>query len=261
MLISKKNLPQLSGLDIYSHQWVKQNHHNMITVDFKREHQLIAMNGVLNAPSLPGLFEKIPETTLKRGDAVICGRHAPPYVYLVAKGMVKLNSFHDGKEMLEDYLKEGEMFNCGALFQQGQKDLWAEAMTHPTALKKIPVRQLRQAMNTNALLYEDVMASVSASLGRTRERLRRLTLLSSRRRVIHFLAHHVEAAGRRVGYEYVIKPLMTHQQIGNIAGTSRQTATTVMNELRRQGIIHFTRSYLIVRDMDALLKMTGKQLD
>ena len=228
----------------------------MINVNFKREPQIIAMNGVLNAPSLPALFETIPATTLKRGEAVICGSHAQHYVYLVAKGMVKLNSFHDGKEMLEDYLKEGEMFNCGALFQQEHEDLSAEAMTHPTAIKKIPVQQLRKAMNTNALLYEDIMSSVSASLGRTLERLRRLTLLSSRRRVVHFLANHVKTSGRRVGYEYVIKPLMTHQQIGNIAGTSRQTATTVMNELRREGIIHFTRSYLIVRDLDALIKMT-----
>lgn len=213
------------------------------------------MPGVLNAPSLPSLFEKVPETPLKRGEAVFCGCHAHPYVYLVAKGIVKLNSFHDGKEMLEDYIQEGELFNCGVLFQQNLMDLSAEAMTHPTALKKIPVRDFRKAMSANPLLYEDVLGNISASLGRTRERLRRFALLGSRRRVVHFLANHVQSAGRRVGYEYVVKPLMTHQQIGNIAGTSRQTATTVMNELRRQGIIHFTRSYLIVRDMDALRKM------
>ena len=79
-----------------------------------------------------------------------------------------------------------------------------------------------------------------------------MTLLDSRKRIIHFLLTHTKKAGRKVGFEYVVKPAITHKEIGTIAGTSRQTATTVLNELRSKGIIHFNRSYIIVRDLERL---------
>ncbi|HHM21267.1 MAG TPA: helix-turn-helix domain-containing protein [Bacteroidetes bacterium] len=87
-----------------------------------------------------------------------------------------------------------------------------------------------------------------------------MTLLSSGKRIIHFLINHTEEAGRQVGYEYVIKPAITHKETGTIASTSRQTATTVLNELRTKGLIHFNRSYLIIRDLDALKKLANEEL-
>ena len=132
-----------------------------------------------------------------------------------------------------------------------------------TSKGKSGVKNLELAIQLSGFLADpsgistELLSNISASLGRTQERLRRLTLLSSQQRVIHFIAIHVKKAGRQVGYEYVLKPPLTHQEIGNIAGVGRQTVTTIMNELRRDNIIHFTRQYLIVRDMDKLFELSG----
>lgn len=197
-------------------------------------------------------FDRTAESVLKKGQVIFNESNFRPHVYLVTKGFVKLSSFHDGKEMLEDYFQAGEMFNCGALFGPVPGNLTAEAMTHMTTIKKVPVPLFQQAMKAHPTLLEEVLSSISCSLRRAQERLRRMTLLGSQQRVAHFLVNHVLRSGRKVGYEWVVKPAFTHQEMASIAGTGRQTVTTVLNELRREGIVHFNRNYLIVRDMEGL---------
>ena len=50
---------------------------------------------------------------------------------------------------------------------------------------------------------------------------------------------------------------MTHQEIANLTATSRQTVTTVLNELRNKNILTFNRRRLLIRDMGELAKEAG----
>jgi CRP-like cAMP-binding protein len=224
----------------------------MVALHLNRDTFPIRPSTFEGAPNLSSPFEVVPEMTLKRGQIIFTGSDAHLHVYMVTKGIVKLSSFHDDKEMLEDYFQKGEMFNSEALFNQDRDGLTAEAMTQMTIIKKVPVRTFRHSMKANTALYEEVISNISGSLNRTQERLWRMTLLSSEQRVFHFLVNLTLKSGRRVGYEWVVQPTLTHREMACIAGTGRQTMTTTLNELRRDRIIHFTRKYLIVRDIDAL---------
>lgn len=227
----------------------------MITIDFNRENLSPAMPMVFNQTSCAGLFEKMPEESFKRGKVIFWNNQTARYIYLVTGGMVKLSSNHQSKELLEDYFQKGEMLNCRSVFGKHTISLTAVAMVSSTSVKKVPVAFFRQAVRSNHKLYEEVLSNLSDTLQRSQDRLLRMTLLSAHQRVYHFLAHHALKAGRKVGYEYVIKPVITHQEIGNIAGVGRQTVTTVLNELRRDKIIHFNRRYLIIRNLNTLLQM------
>jgi CRP-like cAMP-binding protein len=228
----------------------------MVALQLTRESFPIRASTLANVPNLSSPFETVPETALKKGQTIFTGSNAHLHVYLVTKGIVKLCSFHDGREMLEDYFQKGEMLNCEALFNQDRDDLTAETMTQMTTIKKVSVPAFQQTMKDNTALYEEVISNISGSLNRTQERLRRVTLLGSQQRVVHFLINLTLRSGRRVGYEWVVQPTLTHQEMGCIAGTGRQAMTTVLNELRRDGIIHFTRNYLIVRDIEALRNLS-----
>ena len=83
-------------------------------------------------------------------------------------------------------------------------------------------------------------------------RLESLVFKDSRSRIVEFLIELVEKRGDRVGYEYVVRKFITHQEIANLTATSRQTVTTVLNDLRTSNIITFDRRRLLVRDLDKL---------
>lgn len=83
-------------------------------------------------------------------------------------------------------------------------------------------------------------------------RLESLVFKDSRTRIIEYLHELGNKKGQRVGYETLVRKFMTHQEIANLTATSRQTVTTVLNELRNKNVITFNRRRLLIRDMDQL---------
>jgi CRP-like cAMP-binding protein len=55
-----------------------------------------------------------------------------------------------------------------------------------------------------------------------------------------------------VGYEMLVKHSLTQQDIANLTGTSRQTVTSVLNDLRKSDLIYFNRKSILIRDMTRL---------
>jgi CRP-like cAMP-binding protein len=58
--------------------------------------------------------------------------------------------------------------------------------------------------------------------------------------------------GVRVGYETMIQTQLTHKDIASLTGTSRQTVTTILNELKEKNLINFNRKQILIRDLDKL---------
>jgi CRP-like cAMP-binding protein len=69
---------------------------------------------------------------------------------------------------------------------------------------------------------------------------------------VEFLVNLARTKGQRVGYEWLIRKPVTHQEIANLTATSRQTVTTTLNDLRFKKLLTFNRSRLLIRDLDKL---------
>ncbi|MEO1713645.1 MAG: helix-turn-helix domain-containing protein [Bacteroidota bacterium] len=50
----------------------------------------------------------------------------------------------------------------------------------------------------------------------------------------------------------LVKHCLTQQDIANITGTSRQTVTSVLNDLKKENLIYFNRRSILIRDMAKL---------
>jgi CRP/FNR family cyclic AMP-dependent transcriptional regulator len=85
------------------------------------------------------------------------------------------------------------------------------------------------------------------------KRLESLVFKDSRTRIVEYLRDLATNKGQRVGYEMLVRNFLTHQEIANLTATSRQTVTTVLNELRNDNILTFNRKRLLIRDMEKLV--------
>jgi CRP-like cAMP-binding protein len=81
-----------------------------------------------------------------------------------------------------------------------------------------------------------------------------LVFKDSRSRIIEFLVEQGKKKGQPVGTETLVKRFMTHQDVANLTATSRQTVTTVLNDLREHNLISFNRNRLLIRDLEKLGK-------
>lgn len=211
--------------------------------------------------SLNSLFANFPERTATKGTALVKRNHSLGYVFYLVEGMVKTLSYYPekNKELVNGYCTAGDIMNL-EIWHKNYADLATLKVTSPKAIYKvIPVNEFREMVRQNQGLNQLVLTTLLDKVNKNNDRLHRLLLYKSRQRVVQFLVDYVEEVGQRVGYEYVIKKPFTHEEMGNLSDTSRQTVTTVLNELKSANLIHFTRRYIVIRNLEALVAEAKKE--
>lgn len=188
----------------------------------------------------------------KKGEYIFQAEDTADKIYLINNGRVKIGSYNDsGKEITKAILSKGEVFGELAIVKPGKRGDFAMAMEN-TDCCIIHVNQMQELMREHSGLSIFLMKVLGSRALQMESRLESLVFKDSRSRIIEYLIELVEKRGERVGYEHVVRKFITHQEIANLTATSRQTVTTVLNDLRNRNLITFNRRRLLVRDFDAL---------
>ena len=212
------------------------------------------------------LFERLSPERLKqlegycsirkfpRGSPIYLPADQARAVCLVVSGRAKICSFSiDGKQAILAFIEPGEFFGELAILEAGQRDEYAEA-TEATTVVLIPVEQMQQLMAE----YSDVSLGVTKLFGLRRRRIERrlkyLLFRSNRERLVHLLLELVEQYGVRSaeGIELGIK--LSHQDLANIIGSTRETVTVVLGELQSEGSIRLGRRKITLTAIERLAK-------
>lgn len=174
-------------------------------------------------------------------------------VFFLVKGRVKMGTFaQDGREVIKEMLQEGAVFGDLALAGENKRGDFAQAQHEDVEVLSVKVADFHQLMFKNQQLVFALMQHMTQRLQRVEERLAKLVLKDARSRIVEFLLETAGKEGRRVGYETLVKHHLTQQDIANLTGTSRQTVTSVLNDLRKSNLIYFNRNSILIRDMAKL---------
>ncbi len=175
------------------------------------------------------------------------------YLYLLIKGRVKTGTFsQDGREVIKEILQPEMLFGDLALAGETRRSEFAQALHDEVEYLSIKIADFQQLMQQNQRLVFACLQHLTQRLQRVEERLAKLVLKDARERIIEFLVETAGKEGRRVGYETLLKHHLTQQDIANLTGTSRQTVTSVLNDLRKSNLIYFNRNSILIRDIEKL---------
>jgi len=144
------------------------------------------------------------------------------------------------------------MFGELPLMGEKNRQDYAISMNEEVHLYTLKVTDFQRLIATNHQLCIAIMNYVGGRLREVENRLEDLVFKDARARIIDFIKESAEKRGRRVGFEMLFKHCLTQQDIANITGTSRQTVTSVLNELKRSDLIYFNRRSILIRDMAKL---------
>ncbi len=173
-------------------------------------------------------------------------------LYLITEGRVKVGYYSPvGKEIAKAILAQGEVFGELALMSDGKRRDFACAM-EDTTVCVLSADEMRQLMREHTGLNLFFMRLLGSRLLEMESRLESLVFKDSRSRIIELILDVARKRAQSVGVEQVIRHFLTHRDIASLTATSRQTVTSVMNELRNQNIIAFNRKQLIIRDWERL---------
>ncbi len=174
-------------------------------------------------------------------------------VFFLKKGRIKIGSYSsEGKEIIKAILYPGEVFGEMGIVGESKRKDFAIAMDDDTRMCTINVEEFKDIMNDNPQLSLEVTKTIGEKLRKIERRLESLIFKDARERIIDFMKETSSNYGISIGDEILVKHNLTHQDIANLTATSRQTVTTVLNDLKDKDLIYMERNRFLIRDIEKL---------
>lgn len=198
------------------------------------------------------LMEKHKHCDFKKGEAVYVPDDLSDRIFFITNGRIKISVMNEeGKEITKAILGRGEVFGELAVLGEERRHDFATAL-EDTETCVVTIEELQGLMRERSELNLFFMKIFGGRQLEMERRLESLVFRDSRSRIVEFLINIARSKGQRVGFEWVIRKPVTHQEIANLTATSRQTVTTTLNDLRYKKLLAFNRSRLLIRDLDKL---------
>lgn len=176
-------------------------------------------------------------------------------IFLIKRGRVKITKIApNGKEMILAILGPGDLFGEMAIAGQDIREETAEA-TEDTLLCLMTADVINELMQGNSSFGISVLKFVGLRLKKLQNKFESVIFKTADDRVKSFIRDFADEHGTAVignSNEKEIRLKLTHEEIAKLTATSRQTVTTVFNELENQGVILYDRSRIFIKDLSKL---------
>ena len=180
-------------------------------------------------------------------------------IYLVGSGLVKIcHLTADGKISTLAYVKPGEVFGELALFDTCDRGEYVESV-EVSVLIRIPKQRIQELMNRDLDVALAVTKLVGLRRQRIERRLRTLLFTSNQHRLNHLLLDLAEQFGEAIDGGIRLGLKLSHQEIANLIGTTRETVTILMGKLKTEGLISGQRQTVILNDISRLAQSVGRR--
>ncbi len=200
-----------------------------------------------------GMAETHVFTSYGKNDFVYFPNDKANCIYMIADGRVKIGSYlEDGKEVVKAILSRGEIFGELALTGEDRRTDFAQAMDDNVSICPISIEDMQDLMKENQELALKIYKLIGLRIRKLERKIEALVFKDARTRIIDFLHEAAAWKGKKVGFETMIPTKLTHKDIASLTGTSRQTVTTILNELKEKNLINFDRRKILIRDLDQL---------
>jgi CRP/FNR family transcriptional regulator, cyclic AMP receptor protein len=172
-------------------------------------------------------------------------------LFEIIEGNVKLSKFTvDGKEIIIEILKEGDLFGYISLMDGETCECTATTLTDITvntvSFQNLPELLEKLPDTSNYLLLNSIKR-----LRRAYVQIENIVSSSVHKRIARILLEMARQEGQYDSNILTFKIRLTHQELGNLAGTSRETVTRVLTQLKNDGFIKVARSNVsILREND-----------
>lgn len=173
-------------------------------------------------------------------------------VYFLMKGTVKVAIHAEKKDIIKYVVRPGNIFGESCLTGEFQRRDFAYVMDDQAEALELDSQMLLTVMKRNFAFAQSLLHFLGERLRYTESQLERVVLKDSKSRIMEFLHQMGLEQGKRVGFETLVKHNMTHQDIADLTGTSRQMVTAVLNQLKRSNVLYFNRKKILFRDLSTL---------
>ncbi|GAB4234018.1 MAG: Crp/Fnr family transcriptional regulator [Acidobacteriota bacterium] len=193
------------------------------------------------------------ERKYRKNDVIFLEEDTGQYLYLVREGRVKVTRLlPNGKEMILAFHDAGEYFGEMALIDGGTTPATVTAVL-PTTLYIMGAREF-------GLLLENPHATrvlLKTLCQRCRDawaQIEVLTFHNADARIRMAFYQLVKKRGQKTPKGFVIPMKLTHKELSDIVGISRETATRVLSHLQDEELVSVEQRRFVIPDPERLIE-------
>jgi CRP/FNR family cyclic AMP-dependent transcriptional regulator len=175
-------------------------------------------------------------------------------IYFVKNGYIKIGFIdNEGKEIVKEIIQKGELFGQFTLERNNLHGEFAQAYKDKVSICAFTIDDFEKLLKRRPDLALRYSKQVGAKLRNIENRLVNLLNKDVKTRLEHFLWQLVEQKlGKSMPEGFCIPNYLTHEDIANLIGSSRQTVTTMLNELEHEKIVSYNRQQICFLDVKQL---------
>ncbi|MEX2415847.1 MAG: Crp/Fnr family transcriptional regulator [Paenibacillaceae bacterium] len=182
-----------------------------------------------------------PSSVLKKGEIIQTPTTFHEGLYLLKKGKLKLYKINpEGKQFIISILGAGNVFGELDSFSFGTRDTFIETI-EDTFLCALSKEKFEQFLIDRPYLAVKIMKELSGLLNERDAIMAQLVLGNVREKILQLLIILSKKFGVPNGNYIKIDMPLSHQEIGDMIGSTRGTVTVVLNELAKEKAIIISR--------------------
>ncbi len=185
--------------------------------------------------------------SVRKGEIVLFTEENKGRVFILKKGSLKIVRINEqGDEIVKDILQVGDLFGSLDL-AENENDEYAIVLTDTATFCSFKACDFIKFMESKPEVAVKYTKWVGFWFKRLENRYSNIMFKDAKTRLLYFLndlsqGHHADE------HSYVSLPnYLTHQDIASLICCTRQTVTSLLNSLKAQGVISYTRKELKVK--------------
>lgn len=191
-----------------------------------------------------------------KGSILFVEGEQPRGVFIVCSGRVKLTtSSTEGKTLIVKVAEEGEILGASATILGTAHEVSAETI-EPSQVNFVKGEDFLKLLNTNAEACMHTAQQLSEKYHAAQREIRTLGLAqTTSEKLARLLLDWCERGGEESPAGIRLKVLLTHEEIAQMIGTTRETVTRLLGDLKRRKVIDVKGSTVLILSKEQLAEM------
>ena len=190
----------------------------------------------------------------KKDEYIYFDSHHLNKLYFVKDGHIKIGFIDDaGNEIIKEIISKGEIFGQFALEKNNLNGEFARAYKGNVSLCAFSIEDFEELLKKKPGLAVKYSKQVGEKLRRAEFRLVNMLNKDVRTRLLAFFYHLALMNGfDGKADSYSMNNFLTHDDIAKLIGSTRQTVTTIINQIEEEGLLKISRKKIWLPDFKKL---------
>ena len=180
-------------------------------------------------------------------------------LFCILDGQIKLARVNrEGRELTTALMTVGELFGPALGAQGARQTLETATAKGSVVVWRVAAEEFHQLLLNRPVLGLRMVEALARRQRQTQRRLECAVFKRAQARLAETLRELSGAFEPRCEHGFGTHIRITQQELADLVGATRPVVSTILNRLRKQGVLGYSREYLCVRSIETIEQLIGE---